>query len=126
LHRVHTSVVKQTLLVKLDPAPDEAAALLQTLEAFNAACNSAWAFAQLRAFITYKALAAGVPVIFVDPRNTSRTCPSCGHVDKANRKSQTRFLCVSCGCAGGADHFAAVEIGRRGTVSCPMTSRPGS
>jgi IS605 OrfB family transposase len=96
-----------------------------TVRRSQRAIFSSWAFAQLRAFIAYKAEAAGVPVIFVDPRNTSRTCPRCGRVDPANRKSQSRFVCVSCCCAGNADHFAAVEIGRRGTVSCPMTSRPG-
>ncbi len=32
--------MKQTLLVKLAPTPDQHAALLRTLEAFNAACNA--------------------------------------------------------------------------------------
>jgi IS605 OrfB family transposase len=31
-----------------------------------------WAFAQLRAFVSYKAQLCGVPLHFVDPRNTSR------------------------------------------------------
>lgn len=78
-----------------------------------------WAFAQLRAFIEYKAKRAGVPVKAVDPRNTSRTCPSCGSVDARNRPSQDRFLCIQCGTAGRADYFAALEIGRRGAVSHP-------
>jgi putative transposase len=90
-----------------------------TVRGSQRAMFCSWAFAQLRSFLAYKAQAAGVPVILVDPRNTSRTCPACGHVDKANRKSQARFLCVSCGCAGHADHFAAVEIGRRGTCKLP-------
>ncbi|HLZ23270.1 MAG TPA: hypothetical protein VKQ30_14220, partial [Ktedonobacterales bacterium] len=32
--------MKQTLLVKLAPTPDQHAALLRTLEQFNAACNA--------------------------------------------------------------------------------------
>ena len=32
--------MKQTLLVKLAPTPEQHAALLRTLEAFNAACNA--------------------------------------------------------------------------------------
>src|SRR5260370_3602809 len=32
--------MKQTLLVKLAPTPDQHASLLRTLEAFNAACNA--------------------------------------------------------------------------------------
>jgi IS605 OrfB family transposase len=86
---------------------------------------SSWSFYQLRSFIAYKAEAAGVPVILVDPRNTSRTCPACGHVDKANRKSQSEFLCTSCCCAGRADHFAAIEIGRRAAVSQPDANAIG-
>lgn len=78
-----------------------------------------WAFDDLRKKIEYKAALAGVPVVAVDPRNTSRTCPACGHIDKANRKSQDQFLCTSCGCAGRADYFAAVNIRRRALVSAP-------
>src|SRR5205085_10740541 len=42
---------------------------------------SSWAFRQLRAFIEYKAQQAGIPVLLVDPRDTSRTCPACGHCE---------------------------------------------
>lgn len=78
-----------------------------------------WAFAQLRRHIVYKAARAGVPVVFVDPRNTSRTCPACGHIDKANRKSQAQFLCTSCCFAGNADVIAAGNISRRADVRPP-------
>ena len=82
-----------------------------------------WSFFQLRSFVTYKAKRAGVPVALVDPRNTSRTCPACGHVDKANRPSQSRFSCVVCGFAGLADHIAAVNISRRAAVNPPIVAR---
>jgi putative transposase len=84
-----------------------------------------WSFYQLRSFIEYKAQRAGVPVVCIDPRNTSRTCPACGNVDKANRKSQDQFLCIQCGCAGRADYFAAVEISRRALVSAPNVGMSG-
>ena len=83
---------------------------------------SGWSFAQLRAYIEYKAKLMGVPVVAVDPRNTSRTCPCCGHIDKANRKTQSTFLCVSCGFSGLADHIAAVNIGRGALLSVPNVS----
>lgn len=83
-----------------------------------------WAFAQLRAFIEYKARQVGVPVVAVDPKNTSRTCPSCGHVARENRPSQDRFLCVSCAFAGVADHVAARNIASRAraAVMLPMVA----
>ena len=76
-----------------------------------------WAFAHLRACIEYKARLAGVPVVVVDPRHTSQTCPACGHVDRANRPTQAAFKCVSCGCAGLADHCAARVIAARARVA---------
>ena len=73
-----------------------------------------WSFRDLPQKIQYKAQRAGVPVVFVVPRNTSRTCPSCGHTERANRPAQALFRCVVCGCSGPADYFAAVNIAVRG------------
>jgi putative transposase len=85
-----------------------------------------WAFHDLRQKIEYKARRAGVPVVAVDPRNTSRTCPACGCVDKRNRPEQRVFSCVVCGFSGFADHIAAVNIGRRAAaVNQPNVSDMG-
>jgi IS605 OrfB family transposase len=78
-----------------------------------------WSFHQLRGFIEYKAKRAGIPVVAVDPRNTSRTCPCCGCIDKANRKTQDKFLCIDCGYSGLADYVASVNIRRRAVVNQP-------
>lgn len=71
---------------------------------------SKWSFAELRGFIEYKAKLAGVPVIAVDPRNTSRTCPVCGHIDKGNRLARGIFLCRLCGHFDHADVVGATNI----------------
>lgn len=84
--------------------------------------HSNWSFYQLRQFISYKAKRAGVTVIVVDPRNTSRTCPKCGHVDKSNRRTQSLFSCVSCGFSAPADTVAAENISVRAAVNLPMVS----
>ena len=81
-----------------------------------------WNFGLLRTFVEYKAKVAGVPVVFVDPRNTSRTCPSCSHVAKANRPTRDEFRCVSCGFAGAADHIAAINIAFRAAVNRPIVA----
>jgi putative transposase len=80
-----------------------------------------WSFAQLRAFLAYKAALAGVCLHLVDPRNTSRTCSVCGHCEPANRKSQAEFMCQSCGYAASADWNAAVNISRA-TVKTPIVA----
>ena len=71
---------------------------------------SSWSFGQLRSFIEYKAKLHGVTVVLVNPRNTSRTCPSCGYIDKKNRKSQAEFCCCSCGYFENADFVGALNI----------------
>ncbi|HEY7851073.1 MAG TPA: transposase, partial [Ktedonobacterales bacterium] len=75
-----------------------------------------WAFGQLRAFIAYKAALAGVPVAYVNPAYTSQTCSRCGHCEKANRVSQARFLCTSCGFSAHADVNAAENIRRAAVI----------
>ena len=42
-----------------------------------------WAFAQLGRFLAYKAQAAGVALVQVDPAYTSQTCSRCGRVTNA-------------------------------------------
>ncbi|WP_245239489.1 transposase [Streptomyces sp. MZ04] len=88
------------------------------------ATHSSWSFAQLGAFIAYKARKAGVPVVHVDPAYTSRTCAECGHIDKANRVSQALFVCRNCGFVDHADRNSsrnirarAWELWRRGVES---------
>jgi putative transposase len=61
-----------------------------------------------------KAESAGRVIVEVDPRNTSRTCPECGHVAKENRVTQADFACVSCRYTGHADAVGALNILRAG------------
>ncbi len=81
-----------------------------------------WNFELLRMFVDYKAKIAGVPVVFVDPGNTSRTCPSCGNISKANSTTRDEFRCTQCGFAGPADHIAAMNIAFRAVVRQPIVS----
>jgi IS605 OrfB family transposase len=87
--------------------------------------HHSWAYADLRAKIAYKAQAAGVRVILVDPRNTSRTCRHCGLVDKASRRSQALFLCTGCGASAHADVNAALVIRERGRAAVMQPDIPG-
>ncbi|MDH6108591.1 putative transposase [Kitasatospora sp. MAP12-15] len=89
-----------------------------------------WAFAQLGGFVEYKARRAGVAVVHVDPRNTSRQCSQCWHTHRSNRVSQSWFACRSCGSVMNADLNASRNIAhradavwQRGRVNCPSTVR---
>lgn len=83
-----------------------------------------WSFNQLRAFVEYKAKLAGVQVVLVDPRNTSRTCPACGHCAQGNRPERDVFRCVHCNLSGCADTIAAENI-RRAAVNRPYADAAG-
>lgn len=86
--------------------------------------RSNWSFAQLRMFLEYKAKLMGVPVVVVDPAYTSQRCFACGHIEKANRKSQGEFLCKACGHLDHADVNAAKNIS--GLASISLMSRMDS
>jgi putative transposase len=73
-----------------------------------------WSFHQLGSFIDYKAVRAGVPVVYVDPAYTSQQCSGCGHVSKKNRPNRATFLCTRCGLSLPADWNAAINIAWRG------------
>ncbi len=89
--------------------------------------HSSWSYADLRAKIAYKAAMAGILVVAVDPCYTSQTCSRCGHGERANRQSQSSFLCRSCGLSLNADLNAALNISVRGraVVNRPDIPHPG-
>jgi putative transposase len=78
---------------------------------------SKWSFAELRGFIEYKAKLVGVAVIAVDPRDTSRTCPECGHIEKGNRPVRALFMCRSCGHFDQTDVVGATNIASAAKVA---------
>ena len=76
--------------------------------------HSNWGFDELKRFVSYKCQLRGVTLLLIDPRNTSRTCSKCEHCQKANRKNQAEFACVSCGFHANADWNASQNIKRIG------------
>lgn len=84
-----------------------------------------WAFGDLQMKIVYKAQRAGLPVCHVDPRNTSRECRVCGHIEKGNRKTRDKFACLSCGHTADADINAACVIASRAEVIRPYATIDG-
>ena len=81
-----------------------------------------WSFRQLQQFIGYKAMMAGIAVIFVDPAYTSQECSRCHHICRENRVSQSKFLCVRCGFETNADINAAMVIEARAALSTGLLS----
>jgi putative transposase len=75
--------------------------------------SNSWAFNQLRLFIEYKALGAGVKLVMVNPAYTSQTCHQCLHIHPVKGESYRkgkRFCCGHCGWLGDADLNGARNI----------------
>jgi IS605 OrfB family transposase len=71
-----------------------------------------WPYGLFTFFVTYKAAAKGITVEVVSPKNTSRMCSKCGHIDKSNRNGFA-FKCTSCGYTADADYNASKNIASR-------------
>jgi len=57
---------------------------------------NSWSFRKLQSFIEYKARWERMPVIYVNPRGTSQTCPKCGWLRKAKEPNGQLFECPEC------------------------------
>jgi putative transposase len=69
---------------------------------------------EFRRQLGYKTSWQGGMLLAVSPHNTSRTCPSCCHVSKENRRTQALFVCVNCSYENHADVVGAINILERG------------
>ncbi|GAB3479140.1 RNA-guided endonuclease InsQ/TnpB family protein [Azotobacter salinestris] len=69
---------------------------------------------EFRRQLDHKLAWNGGHLVAVPPRNTSRTCPACGHVSAENRRTQERFACVECGFEENADVVGAINVLRAG------------
>lgn len=78
--------------------------------------HHSWAFAQLRSFLEYKARLAGIPLVVVNPRHTSKVCNACKTIGNRNGK---HFSCTSCGLVTDADWNAAKNIAQLGLLCKP-------
>ena len=79
------------------------------------------AYRKLQQAVISKAVEFNVPVIFVNPRGTSTTCPKCGtELDYDHRLA----ICPKCGFVADRDTIGAMNIHLR--VKQTLAPRPGS
>jgi IS605 OrfB family transposase len=87
-----------------------------------------WAFAQLGAFLGYKARAAGVAFVEVDPAYTSQTCSAFGWVDQltvAPKRHSSVASVASLGTPTTTQRSSSQPaVSNAGVKSCTHTQRP--
>ena len=85
-------------------------------------------WAEFRRQLDYKVAWSGGCLIVVPPRNTSRTCPCCGHVSADNRLTQAWFRCMECAFEENADVVGAINVLRAGHArfACEVSDAAGS
>ncbi len=64
--------------------------------------------------LDYKLTWKGGLLVLVNPKNTSRCCPECGHTSGENRKTQAVFKCLNCNYTNNADLVGAINVLRAG------------
>ncbi|MDF4249167.1 transposase [Streptomyces sp. WMMB303] len=106
---------------KPKPDPETPGAFLPNGAASKAGLNRSILDAGWGVFLgilAQKAESAARVLIPVDPRNTSRTCPECGHVNGENRDGE-KFQCTSCGHRDHADRVGAWNVALRAGLVLP-------
>lgn len=85
---------------------------------------SQWNHGKVRAFVEYKAQAEGITVVLQNEKDTSKTCPQCGHRHKPRGRT---YVCPACRFRAHRDHVGQVNIlsaylhGKPGNIPVPTT-----
>jgi len=72
-----------------------------------------WQFYELQRQVEYKATWVGIPVVFVDPKRTSKLCPICGKRIQEDRQNRRKLLCINCGKSMDRDVVASMNIAHK-------------
>lgn len=86
--------------------------------------NKNWAYKHLGKRLDQLSHVKGFSVIWVDPANTSITCPECGCLDKGNRNGDS-FKCKACGYENHADVVGAINIASKGNLDGGRLAKSG-
>lgn len=82
-----------------------------------------WSYRQVRSRLEQLAPENRVRLVFVNPKDTSRTCPSCG-LENAKNREKEQFRCVECNYTNDSDYVAARNILYKALGNCPENAIP--
>ncbi|HLG64855.1 MAG TPA: zinc ribbon domain-containing protein [Ktedonosporobacter sp.] len=93
----------RAIIARLNPTPEQAQVLKSTIEEHTACFNA------VATFGFRSKCCNGVELHKVDPRHTSQMCSHCSYHHRANRRSQSLFLCRHRGYCLNADLNACID-----------------
>jgi putative transposase len=114
LHKLSTWLVTENDLIVIE---DLSLAFMNRNEHLSLASYEA-GFGQFRQMLEYKAESAGIPLIPVNPKDTSQNCSRCGKEVPKGLKERVH-TCPACGLVLDRDVNAAVNILKRGLSKPP-------
>lgn len=106
LHKISFQYVKENSLIVCEDLKVKNMIKFGNLSKHIADVSWSMFFNQL----SYKSKQYEKVFVQVNPKYTSQKCNACGHVSAENRKTQSKFECVSCGHQQNADFNAAKNI----------------
>jgi IS605 OrfB family transposase len=116
-HKISAAIIKFTLscyagvikledLSKIDKSINE-----------NKWMSRNWTYYELQKQIEYKAKLNNINVVYIDPKNTTKECSSCGHINKEIKLGTRKYECPVCKTKHNRDYNAAVNIARSEKVT---------
>ena len=102
---VEAAVANNVKVIKLEHL-SEAGIPSRTRRKNNTCSLHSWSFYRLKNFLEYKARLAGIKVLYINPTNTSKTCPCCGQKHTARDR---QYICP-CGYRQHRDVVGAINI----------------
>jgi len=106
LHKITTNLVKECKIIVMEDLDIKQMSQQKYFNAKNMMDASWGKFAQL---LDFKAENAGCQIVRVNPRNTSKTCSQCGHIQDMPLYKRT-YECAECGFVLDRDYNSAINI----------------
>lgn len=106
LHKLTTKLVKECKIIVMEDLNIKQMSQQKYFNAKNMMDASWGKFSQL---LDFKAENAGCQIVKIDPRNTTKTCSQCGHLQDMPLWKRT-YECANCGFVIDRDYNSAINI----------------
>ena len=113
LHKTSTNLIRQCKIIVIEDLNIKGMMEQKYFNAKNIADSSWNKFIQM---LEYKAENSGVEIIKINPKDTTKTCSNCGHIQKMHLWDRT-YKCEDCLFEMCRDENSAINIKRKGLGS---------